>query len=129
MQFLVYHGTPHCIGHLPFVPIIAPDIVPIISYASIVFKAHLNLGLTGDEVFPLMVSFLDVEGCISLIGSWLEVDVSGIFEDTAVEVHPTVVDCIEIMLLFFWGDIFRFWIDTKSLSFFTFIFRDWCGSI
>ena len=105
MQFLVYRGAPHCIRRLPFAPIIAPDIAPIISYASIVFKAHLNLGLTGDEIFPLMVSFLDVEGCISLIDSWLELDVSGIFEDTAVEVHPTVVDCVEIMLLFF-GVIF-----------------------
>ena len=58
MQFLLYRGTPHCIGHLSFAPSIAPNI----SYASIIFKAHLNLGLTGDAIFPLMVSFLDVEG-------------------------------------------------------------------
>ena len=35
----------------------------------------------------------------------MEVDVSGIFEDTDFEVHPTVVNCVEIMLLFF-GEIF-----------------------
>ena len=62
MQFLLYCGAPHRTGHLSFAPSIAPYIVPNISYASIIFKAHLNLGLTGDGIFPLMVSFLDVEG-------------------------------------------------------------------
>ena len=62
MQFLLNSGTPHCIGCLSFVPSIVPYIAPNISYASIIFKANLNLGLTGDGIFPLMVSFLDVEG-------------------------------------------------------------------